>query len=331
MLAYEYVFPFLLSFGISCVLSITLFRLSFQRQWLWRSRDAAEKVPRFGGIVLFFGFWGAILADPNLRLTSDLFGLVVGSVFIFFIGFLDDIKKLHWSFQLSAQVLTAVGIYALGVRVASITNPFGGVFLFDSEHFFSMSLLIGIVWFIVLFNSINWLDGMDGLAGGVLCIAAAVLFVVSLRPEVYQPPTAILALALLGSCFGFLSANMYPAKIVLGTSGAFLGAFFLGYISIFAGAKMATTLSVLTLPVLDAAWVIAQRIRSGKSIFQADFYHLHYRLRSLKWSYHKILLFFYILSGGAAIIAVCFGAQWKLGLFFFGTVLFIVFSKYTLH
>lgn len=326
MLAYEYLFPFFVSLGVSCLASVFFVWLSLKKRWAWRSRETSKQIPRLGGVALFFGFWAAVLADPNLRLTHDLWGLAVGSVFVLFMGFWDDIRKLHWSVQLTAQVLTAGIVYALGVRIAYVTNPFGGIFSFGTEHFFSVSLLLGVLWFVLLFNSINWLDGMDGLAGGVLCVAAAVLFAVSLRPEVYQPPVAILSLAFLGACSGFLIMNMRPAKIFLGTSGAFLGAFFIGYIAVFAGAKIATALLVLILPIFDAVRVIVYRIKSGKSLVRSDFNHLHHRLRSAGWTYRSILFLFYAIAIIAAVFAISFGAQWKLWFFAIVPIVFLVFA-----
>jgi len=110
----------------------------------------------------------------------------------------------------------------------------------------------------------NFLDGLDGLATGVGGIAALILFLVSVNPRIDQPATAVMALILLGACLGFLRYNFYPAKIFLGDSGAYFLGMMLGSLAIISGAKLATALLVLGVPVIDALWSVVRRLVQGK-------------------------------------------------------------------
>jgi UDP-GlcNAc:undecaprenyl-phosphate GlcNAc-1-phosphate transferase len=122
-------------------------------------------------------------------------------------------------------------------------------------------------------------------------LAALALFAVSLRPEVYQPPVAIIALALAGSYLGLFLFNWYPARIFSGTAGVFVAGFAIAYLSIFAGMKIATAFLVLGIPILDALWVIWKRFQLGESLAHPDKKHLHHWLLTLGWD-EKMVSFF---------------------------------------
>ncbi len=154
-------------------------------------------------------------------------------------------------------------------------------------------------------NAMNWLDGLDGLAGGVGFIGAITLFFLSISNLVNQSPLGIISIILAGAILGFLIFNFYPAKIFMGTSGSMFLGFILAVLAIFSGGKIATALLVMGFPILDAVWVIAQRIKSGKSPFKGDARHLHYKLLEKGWPQKKVVLFIYsicIIFGVSAIL-----------------------------
>jgi UDP-N-acetylmuramyl pentapeptide phosphotransferase/UDP-N-acetylglucosamine-1-phosphate transferase len=153
------------------------------------------------------------------------------------------------------------------------------------------SFLFAIFWIVLMINSMNWIDGVDGLSGGVSLIGALTIFLLSLKPEVNQPPVAIIAMALSGAILGFLIFNFYPSKILSGTSGSML---------------------VMAIPIIDAVWVMAERIKSGNSIFKSDNRHLHHKLLDLGWSQKKIALFFFSVTVFIALIAVNTRAMGKI-------------------
>ncbi|RME13201.1 MAG: undecaprenyl/decaprenyl-phosphate alpha-N-acetylglucosaminyl 1-phosphate transferase, partial [Ardenticatenia bacterium] len=145
-----------------------------------------------------------------------------------------------------------------------------------------------IFWFTGTLNTINWLDGLDGLAAGVVAIASAVFAAHMIRLGQYS--VALLALALLGATLGFLPYNFNPARTFMGTTGAYFLGYTLAALGIMAGAKVATFLLVLIIPILDVAWQIVARIRQGRSPFHGDRGHLHHRLYDAGFSQRQVVL-----------------------------------------
>jgi UDP-N-acetylmuramyl pentapeptide phosphotransferase/UDP-N-acetylglucosamine-1-phosphate transferase len=177
-------------------------------------------------------------------------------------------------------------------------------------------------------NIVNWLDGLDGLAGGVGIIGFLTLFFLSVSSLVNQPPIGIISIAASGAIMGFLLFNFYPAKIFMGTSGAMFIGFLLAVVSVFSGAKLATVALVLTVPILDAVWVIIRRIRKRSSVFQRDKSHLHYRLAELGFSQNKIVFFYYALSIFFGIIALKLNGLGKLIAFVVFVLMIILFVNF---
>jgi UDP-GlcNAc:undecaprenyl-phosphate GlcNAc-1-phosphate transferase len=273
-----------------------------------------RQVSRLGGVAIIVAFVVTIILDKNLLITKDIWGIIFGGFFILLVGFLDDLKEIGWKVQLFFQFIAVSLVFIFGARIHYITNPFGEAIQFDSDLKIAFGVLLAIIWSLVLINAMNWLDGIDGLSGGVALVGAMTIFLLSLKPEVNQPPVAIIAIALAGSLLAFLILNFYPAKIMAGTSGAFFMGFILASLSVFAGTKIATTLLVLIIPIIDFFWVIGRRIKLKKSIFEADREHLHHKLLDMGWSQRKISLFFYSITVSIALIALNIGASGKVAL-----------------
>lgn len=305
-----YLKPFLLAFGLSIVLIFVIKYFAdkfFLNRKKLRSEDRhthKSKVSRWGGIAIVVSFLIVIFLDKNLVLTRDIIGIITGGLIIFGLGIWDDFLEINWKKQLFFQILSVGLIFIFGVKIYTISNPLGGVFIFDSLWLILLGIFLAIIWSIVLINAMNWLDGMDGLSMGIYLIGIGSIFLLSLKPEVNQPPVGIIAMSLAGSILGFLIFNFPPAKIMVGSSGIFFVGFILAGLSIFAGTKIATTLLILFIPLIDFFWVILKRIRGGKSIFLADKEHLHHKLMNIGWSQWKINIFFYsvtILISGVAL------------------------------
>lgn len=263
-----------------------------------------KNISRLGGVALILSFIITVLLDRNLVISNSLWGMMSGGLVILIVGLWDDLREIDWRTQLFFQICIVSVLFIFGAKIKYITNPFGGVFYFDTNAKAIIGILITIIWALVLMNAVNWLDGVDGLSGGASLIAIMTIFFLSLKPEINQPPVAIITIILAGGLVGFLFFNFYPAKIMAGTSGAFFMGFALVGLSIFAGTKIATTLLVMTIPVIDFFWVIGTRIKNGKSIFSPDQEHLHHRLLKLGWSQRKISLFFYIITLAIAMLAL---------------------------
>ncbi|MEZ7821087.1 MAG: MraY family glycosyltransferase, partial [Patescibacteria group bacterium] len=137
------------------------------------------------------------------------------------------------------------------------------------------------------------LDGVDGLVSGVAGIGFMIIGFLCMGNVVHQPDTALISFLIAGCYFGFLIFNFNPAKIFLGESGSTIAGFLLGSLAIIAGGKIAITLLVLSVPIIDFLIVIISRILSGKSPFKGDRRHLHYRLRNIGLNDRQVVFVIY--------------------------------------
>lgn len=257
-----------------------------------------KPTPRLGGLSIFLAFFAAVgislffpRSDPNELLR--LAGLFVGGGLMFVIGAIDDYHELKAGPQLVVQVVAAGIAVGTGVLILEVPNPFDPFGrAIPLETWFA--ILFTLFWLVGTMNTVNWLDGVDGLAGGVVVIAGLVMFVHTFRLQQYS--IALIALALTGTALGFLPFNFFPAKTFLGSAGANVLGFALGVLSIIGGAKVATALLVLGIPILDVAWQIVSRLHAHKSPFSADRGHLHHRLLDLGLSQRAIVFFYYAFT-----------------------------------
>ena len=262
-----------------------------------RAQDIHTRVtPRLGGVPIFAAFlaavglaWALPVPRPDVQEPLRVAGVLLGATVILLLGVRDDRRPLPPLPQLAGQIAAATAAVALGVRADFIANPFGGTLDFSLW----LSVAFTLVWILGATNTVNWLDGLDGLAAGVTAIAALALALHSFR--LGQSSIALLALALAGASLGFLPHNFYPARIFLG-GGAYLLGYLLGTLSIIGGTKGATLLLVLGIPILDTAWQIAGRLRRGRSPLEAERAHLHHRLFDLGLSQPRVVALYYALS-----------------------------------
>lgn len=301
---YLYGIPFLLALALSLGVTLLFLLLPLFHKQVWRHgpRHAAkEHLSRLGGVALIASFTVVVLFHPYLVLSKAIVGLIAGSIFILFFGLWDDLKPQSWRVQLAFQVILSLLMVIFGIRILSLNIPFHETFFFTEQIWFLPSVFLSLAWFLLVMNALNWLDGLDGLAGGVSILSLLTIVLLALKPEVNQPPVAILALVAAGATFGFLLFNFYPARILLGTTGSLFLGFLIALLAIISGTKIATALMVLSLPIMDALFVIGDRLWHKRSLFQADQSHLHYRLRDLGWSERSISWFFY---GSTLVIAL---------------------------
>jgi UDP-GlcNAc:undecaprenyl-phosphate/decaprenyl-phosphate GlcNAc-1-phosphate transferase len=330
-----YAQPFVLSIVISVALCLLVYFLH-KKNFLAFSRTERhhthkKHISRFGGIAMILAFIFSLYINQALVFDKVVWAIVIGSVGIMIFGIIDDIRPISWKSQLFFQVALVLITFICGVRVEYISDPFGGVWWLIVDQFPFLSILFMLVWMMLIMNAINWSDGIDGLSGGVVFIAAISIFIIALKPHVMQPPIAIVATVLSGSVLGFLLLNFPPARIFAGSSGAFFMGYVIAVLAIAAGAKIGTTLLVLIVPLIDLAWVIIQRIRIGKSIFHADTQHFHHRLLKNGWSVKQILFLYYgvtIFSSIAAIVTQSISKFIVFILLCIGVFLFFSFTKY---
>lgn len=335
-----YIKPFFISLALSLIFTKSIIKLSSRYNLFLKKEGKIRNISRFGGVAIIISFLCGIFFSGDLNFDSLKWGVVAASIFILFFGVVDDLKDIGWKKQFLCQIFVVVIMIWAGFSIDYIANPFGGsefrldqykVSIINPEYSGQLSIfgsLFILFWIIGFMNVINWLDGLDGLAGGVGIIGSLVLFFLSISGLVNQPPLGIISISAAGAILGFLIFNFYPAKIYMGTSGSMFLGFILAAMAIFSGGKIATALLVAGLPIMDAVWVIAQRIKAGKSPFKGDMRHLHYRLLEKKWSYKKVIFFIYsicLVFGLSAIVFQSWGKVLALiFLFFFITVIVFI-------
>ncbi len=272
------------------------------------------QVPKLGGLPLLgalMAAWGSIyyLLPPTSGSSDEklLPGVILGTIIVGVGGLLDD----RWDLPPWAQF----GIQFLGVAVAvrhevfieRFTHPFVNIIAVDNPVVIKSAFWIFVltaVWIVGMINTVNWLDGLDGLASGVGMIAA-LLFAWHSYRLLDQTTAAAFPLALAGALLGFLCFNFAPARIFLGSAGAYLLGYQLATLAIISPAKIATALLVLAVPILDVAFRIIDRLRQGRSPFHGDRGHLHHMLYDNGLPTRVIVLGYYAVTmvfGLAAIL-----------------------------
>ncbi len=294
-------------------LLISLFLTKSLIRFKEKSKENKKKLNRLGGVGIVLTFLLIIFLIPELEFTRQLKGLLWGAGFILFFGIWDDFKNFSWKPQLFFQLILILILILSGYSIFYLSSPTGGMIRTDlgffqilGKNFSLMSITLVSFWTLAIINAVSWSDGVDGLLGIIATLGATALFLVSLQAEVNQPAIAIISLVFLGSLLGFWFFNFPPAKIEAGTAGSYFVGFFLATMAIIAGTKMATTMMVLALPLVDFVWVIGARIKNKHPITKKDQRHLHYKLRRLGWSDRKIIFIWSIFI--MAIMALTFFA-----------------------
>jgi UDP-N-acetylmuramyl pentapeptide phosphotransferase/UDP-N-acetylglucosamine-1-phosphate transferase len=203
------------------------------------------------------------------------------------IGLVDDYYKTHgrefpvWP-RILVYIAAATLAYFADIRFGGFMHPQTNIYV-DFPEWIQYTLTV--LWFVGLMTVFNFMDGLDGLAGGLATLSGFTLFVVAMVMD--QSDSALMALLLLGAVIGFLRYNIPPAKVIMGDSGAYLLGYLLAVISLYGAFKQATVISVLIpviamgIPIFDSLLVVFRRIRAGKPAHGADstnITHIHYRL-----------------------------------------------------
>lgn len=265
-------------------------------------------IPRIGGLAMFLGFVFALCLSFALPVTrfepevERILLLVAGGAILIGFMFFDDILGIPPLPKLGIQIGVALLVVVPrlrgelhGIVIDRFNAPFVGQVVLP----LAIAIPFTIIWIVGMMNSVNWADGIDGLAASIGLVASIVLFLHTyLRPKGDPQFTiSLLAIALAGAIIGFLPFNWHPARIIMGDSGAMFLGFALATISIIGGAKIATALLALGVPILDMAWVIVFRVAHGRSPLLADRGHLHHRLLDAGLSQRQVVACFAGLTG----------------------------------
>jgi UDP-GlcNAc:undecaprenyl-phosphate GlcNAc-1-phosphate transferase len=283
-------------------------------------RINAQPMPRAGGVAIYVGFVAAVLLTVTLRhfskagqhtWTPQIIGILLATTFLAVVGLVDDFKDLSPKWQALALVTGGLILAAFGIRIEGVTNPFGPAGPhydpFRDWHAFNIvtSIVGTVIWVFIVTKTVDAIDGVDGLAAGVCAISATALALMAV--QLTKPEFATLALiaaALAGACLGFLRHNYHPAKIIMGTVGAWTLGLPLAAVSILGAFKIAAAVSVLVpvlvlgVPIFDYVHVLTRRLLARAPLTVADKRHLHHRLLDRGWNQRQVVWFIY----GVAIL-----------------------------
>ncbi|MFI9151818.1 MraY family glycosyltransferase [Streptomyces sp. NPDC053367] len=309
-----------------------------------RARDVhREPTPRLGGIAMFFGLCAGLLVAAHLANLSAVFetsneprALLSGAALIWLIGVLDDKFEIDALIKLGGQMIAAGVMVMQGLTILWLPIPgFGNVALTQWQ-----GTLLTVALVVITINAVNFVDGLDGLAAGMVCIASAAFFLYAYRVWVSYgieaaAPATLFAAILMGMCLGFLPHNMHPARIFMGDSGSMLIGLVLaaGAISItgqvdpdalklFAGSEkeavhqtvpvyipLLLPLTIIAIPAADLILAIVRRTWRGQSPFAADRGHLHHRLLEIGHSHSRAVLIMYFWSALIAFGALAYSVN----------------------
>lgn len=269
-------------------------------------------IPRMGGLAILLGFLLSTLLFANI--DRQIRGVLLGCVIIAATGAIDDIKPLQWWSKLLLQLAAAAVAVFHGIEIHVFTNP---IFFAENEMLVLdwLSIPVTVLWVVLVTNSVNLIDGLDGLAVGVSAIGSVTMLVIALL--VSEGNVAVIMGALAGACLGFMPYNLNPAKIFAGDTGALLLGYVLSTMSIVGLFKTYAVISfllpflVLALPLFDTCFAILRRTLRGQSPFHADRGHVHHRLIDMGLNQKQAVAVLYCVSsvfGLAAVVLTASGA-----------------------
>ena len=254
-------------------------------------RINADPVPRCGGIALYLGLCAAAFAvfigtrffgwefDDFYRLVDMNYPLLfVGITVMFAVGLVDDITQIRPITKFTGQVVASIIVVAAGVSISAVRTVIDG----DYIDLGWLDAPISVLYLVVFANITNLIDGLDGLASGLVAIvSAALLYLTFMRGSMVL---AFACVAMIAVCLAFLRFNFFPASVFMGDSGSLLLGLMLGIISVEGVVRtqsfivMLVPLAIAGVPVLDTLSAIVRRLRGHESIGHADLEHVHHRL-----------------------------------------------------
>jgi UDP-GlcNAc:undecaprenyl-phosphate GlcNAc-1-phosphate transferase len=313
----------------------------------------SEPTPLLGGAAMFLGLLIAVGVASQMEAFSSIFsesrepiGLLAGAGVMFAVGLMDDIRDMSPPAKMAGQILSGSLMAAFGLTMYYFRVPFAETnFLVLSPD---IAAIVTVLWVVLMANAINFIDGLDGLAAGIVAIAGGALFLYSdrlLRVGLLQPSNVsqLVAVITVGICIGFLPYNFSPARLFMGDAGSMLLGVLLATSSVTMGGRVADAfagqtyfffaplfipLLVLGVPLLDTVLSFARRLIKRQSVATADREHLHHRLMRLGhgprrsvvilWAFTALLsamaLFPTYANAGGSLVPIGIGAA-ALGLY----------------
>ena len=273
--------------------------------------------PTAGGVAMLLGMIAAVLVasgiddfEQVLAARTEVLGVVAAAVIIFTVGFIDDLREISPPAKVAGMVLAGSVLSMTGVSILVFRVPFFDLLFLSADW----SALVTVLWVVGMANAVNLIDGLDGLAAGIVAIASGtfLLYALQLGDEgVLDPanPGGLWAVIALGVCVGFLPHNVHPARIFMGDGGALLLGLLMAASTMSVGGRSTEEFSgqtffffapifiplvILGVPVLDTAFAIVRRAARRRGVSAPDKEHLHHRLMRLGHGHRRSVLILWI-------------------------------------
>src|SRR5580658_786797 len=335
----EYVLVLLVTAAVTYLLTPLVRRVAIATHAIHepRARDTHTKpAPLLGGLAMYGGLVARLIMASRLTALQDPFetagsktaaGLLLAGALVVVVGFLDDRWGLSPISRLAGQVAAAGILVWSGQSLPWLPTPNGGEFPLEPD----LSLTLTILLVVVTMNAINFIDGLDGLAAGIVAVAALSFLVYSYTllktiGNTSQSLPAVSSALLAGMCLGFLPHNFYPARIFMGDIGAMLLGLMLAYGPISSTASLDPALlinysnqtldrfptflpllvpaAIFVIPYADLMFAVIRRAKAGKPLMAADRQHLHHRVLNIGHSYRQSVLIMYLWAALFSVTVV---------------------------
>ena len=285
-----------------------------------------KPTPTLGGIAIWLGVLaglGVATVIPAFEgiydISSEPLGVAIAGTVVLALGAVDDVRGLTVPAKIAGQVLAGGVLILFGVQLVYFWFPGLGVVSLSTD----LAVPLTLIWVLAMINAINLIDGLDGLAAGVVTIAAAAFFVYAFRsPEPIfagPSPASLFSVVVVGSAIGFLPYNLNPARIFMGDSGSMLLGLVLAAATISGVGRsdvptnpdlaalaipVIIPLLVLAVPLTDVVLAVIRRMRRGRAVFRPDKEHIHHRLLEIGHSHRTAVMLMYLWSALLAASAL---------------------------
>ena len=315
----HYLAVFAFTAGVTFLATPLVRHVSLRLGWIDRPSDRKvhpKPTPTVGGAAIFTGVVAGVFLsraipffDGLYETSSELDATVIAAAMILVVGVVDDTRGVSALGKLTAQILVAGVLVLLGVQLLWFYFPGQGVLSLSPD----LAVPLTVAWVVLTMNAVNLIDGLDGLAAGIVTIAAVSFFAYMARSpdgSVDASVAALLAAIAAGGAVGFLPWNFHSAKIFMGDSGALLLALILAVATVSGVGRnvegpsggdlaavaipIAVPLFVLAIPLIDVILAVVRRVRRGTSIGHADKEHIHHRLMEVGHSHRQSVLLMYL-------------------------------------
>lgn len=311
--------------------------------------------PSLGGLAMMGGVGAGLITawvsgnfDPVFTSFTDIAGVVVAGLIVFAVGVADDIRDVSAPAKVAGIVLAGVVLALAGVSVLWFRVPFAGFVQLSVD----LSVVVTVVWLLVMTNAVNLIDGLDGLAAGIVAIASGSFFIYSMQLGLdgvlfENNPGALLAVITTGVCLGFLPLNVHPAKTFMGDGGALLLGLMLAASTVSVGGRVDQAVSgqvffffaplvipllLLGVPLVDLLLAVLRRAtRKGVAISDADKEHLHHRLMRLGHGHRRTVLILWLWTAllcGVVLYSTLTGSGLALLPFAGGALALVLFTVF---